>query len=349
MRNKLIAGAILLGATAWGANVLYHNKQAVEAKVFQPETHKDILVRAAKATYKPMTFEQQYTGTFMPFREVMLVPLQAGKVTGLFFQEGDQVAEGKLLLQVDVDIARAQLGAAKAAHQNARTQYERLQKAATGDGISQSQLDNALLQTLSSKAQVEQLEKTIENSQLRAPFRGTVTYKDVEKGAVVGNNPVGRLTDISTLRLAISVPEKEVNNFRKGQRVQVSTDVHPGYAFQGTVDFISDSGDASHNYVVKVRCANEAAHPLKAGMYGNVLLQQQEQQTMLVPRAALLGSIKQPQVYVVQDGKAQLRPVQVGRSNAQEIEVLQGLQAGEQVIVTGLINLRDKAPVKVID
>jgi RND family efflux transporter MFP subunit len=165
----------------------------------------------------------------------------------------------------------------------------------------------------------------------------------VEKGSVVGvGSPVATITDIAALKLVVSVPEKAINGFQLGEAIPVRTEVYPQEPFSGKVTMVGAEGDAAHNYPVEITLANSGTRPLKAGMYGTIAGQGQVQaKSLSIPRQALVGSAKQPQVYVVENGKAVLRPIQIGAATNEYYQVTGGLQEGEQVVTSGQINLQN--------
>ncbi len=255
---------------------------------------------------------------------------------------------GNQLLKVDDALFQSQLIAAKAAYSTAKTNYERFQNASASEGISKVQVESSWLQMKSAESQLKQLEVAISRCAYRAPFSGTITQRSVEVGSMAGQGAVGRLTDVSSLKLQINVPESDILHFKTGTRVNVTTDLYPGVAFSGLVEFVSNRGDDSHNYQVSVRVPNSGKNALKAGMYGQVSLNQDlGKEALLIPRTALLGSVRKPQVYTIVDNKAILKDIVTGRNNGTQIEVLEGLKAGDKIVTGGQINLTDSCRVEI--
>jgi len=211
-------------------------------------------------------------------------------------------------------------------------------------------MDNARTQLLTSQAQIEQLKKQISQYTITAPFSGVITSRSFDLGAVVSPGAaLATLTDISSLKLELNVPERYVAQFRNGMTITVSTDVYPGSAFSGTVWMVASKADASHNYTIKVLVPNNTQHPLKAGMYGNVTVggNASTHQAISIPRSALIGSAQNPRVYVVENGVAKVRDIETGADNATSVEVLKGLSAGEVIVSGGLVNLTDGTKVSI--
>lgn len=348
MKSKIITTLLVVVVLAALGYKLATNAELAKNKAYIPDPSKSVIVKAYPVQSKELNYDFEYSGQFVANREVMLIPQAQGEVKQIFFTEGDQVSQGKVLLQVDDELLQSQHIAAKANYDNAKTNYERYKNASTSDGISKMQVDGAYLALKTAESQMRQLEIAIRKCKLTAPFAGTITMRDVEPGAVVGGAPVARLTDVSSLKLEVKVPESDIIHFSKGAEVIIHNELFNETHFTGKIDFVSDRGDESHNYVVKAKVVNNAKVKLKAGMFGTISLNKKmDVKTLLIPRSALLGSAKKPQVYVVENNKANLRDIIPGRSNTTEIEVLSGLQVGENVVVSGQINLVDGSNVQV--
>ncbi len=344
MKKNIITIVIIVIVLAALTYRLVSNVEVAKNKAYIPEISKAVVVKAYEVVKSDFKYEFTYSGSFIPNREIMLIPQSQGEVTGIYFKEGDLVGEGKVLLQVDDAMLQSQLIAAQASFDNARTNYERFKNASTSNGVTKMQVDGNYLQMKTAESQLKQLEIGIKKSKLIAPFRGSITMRNVELGSVVGQSPVARLTDISSLKLEINVPETDIIYFENGKNVTIKSQLYPTEQFQGKVEFISDRGDESHNYLVKIRVDNNSKSKLKAGMYASVTLAKKMSEASLnIPRLALLGSSKKPQVYVVDNGKAILREIVIGRSNGTNIEVLKGIAEGEKVITNGQINLVDSS------
>jgi RND family efflux transporter MFP subunit len=155
---------------------------------------------------------------------------------------------------------------------------------------------------------------------------------------------------VSTLKLRANMPEQEVLKLHVGDKVSVKADVYPDATFTGTVSFISIKGDAAHNYPIEVVLPNNAAHPIKSGMSARMSRQtHEERQAIMIPRLAIVGSIKLPSVYVVEteNGKtiAKMKSIVLGVERGTNVEVVSGLQRSERLIVSGQNNVRNGAEV----
>ncbi|MGC3946466.1 MAG: efflux RND transporter periplasmic adaptor subunit [Chryseolinea sp.] len=347
MKTKIIITCVITLLCLGVTFKLKSNKRTVEENVYRPDMNKKIMV--GTDTVSSETFERalKYTGTFAALREVMIVPQVNGEVENVSFKEGDHVSKGAVLVRIDDDLLQAQYAAADASFENAKRNLERYERASVSGGVSKIQLDAYTLTLKTAESQRRQLSKQIGWSTLTAPFSGTVTLRDVEPGSIVGGSPVARITDLSQLKLEISVPEKEVVLFRDMQTAAVTTDVYPGHTFAGKVEYVSERADNAHNYLVRILIQNSSSSTaLKAGMYGSVEISKDlTNDALIIPRTALVGSSKNPQVFVVENGKAILKAIHTGNTNDESIEVINGLSSGDVVVTSGHINLANGSQV----
>ena len=167
----------------------------------------------------------------------------------------------------------------------------------------------------------------------------------VQPGMVVSN-----VVDISKLKVRLNVAEQDAFKLKVGDPVEVSTDVYPGKTFSGRIASISAKGDESHTYPVEITLPNSKVNPLKAGMFGRVsFVSMTSSRALSIPRESLVGSIRNPQVFVIENGLAKHRDLVVGDVIGKNISVLKGLREGETVVVSGQNNLKDSVTVEVVN
>ncbi|WP_420154406.1 efflux RND transporter periplasmic adaptor subunit [Siphonobacter sp.] len=346
MKRIIVAIALVstLGLTAWK---LLDNKEKVAEKVYKPNPNLKVGVRTAKAEVRDLSLESQFLGSFEANREIEIRPQAGGEIVQLPIVEGQAVGAGKLVAKLDDDQLRYQIEALEVQIEGYKNDLKRYEALVKGDATPAVNIEKTQLNIRATQAQVKQLQKQLANTTITAPFSGIVTSKMVEKGSIVSpGTPLAKVTDISTLKLVVQVPEKAINQFRMGQSIAVKTEVYPDTEFKGRVSLIGAQGDAAHNYPIEISVANSSAHALRAGMYGTIAnTSELKGQSLSVPRQAIIGSTKQPQLYVVENGTAILRDVQIGATTNDYYEITKGLQAGEQVVVSGQINLQNGTPV----
>jgi RND family efflux transporter MFP subunit len=160
---------------------------------------------------------------------------------------------------------------------------------------------------------------------------------------------ISNIVDVSTLKVKVNVGEHEAFQLKAGDKVEISTDVYPNEKFDGRVDNIASKADEAHTYPVEIRIANSTRYPLKAGMFARISFTSvAPAEALVIPRAALVGSIKNAQVYVVQNNKASLRSVVIGAQSGEFLEVQEGLKEGDVVVTNGQNNLSDSTSVVIV-
>jgi len=172
------------------------------------------------------------------------------------------------------------------------------------------------------------------------------TFEPFRQNLIGAGSPVVEITDISKLKLTVNIPERDIQKFKLNQSISITSD-QVSASINGKISNISVQADKSHNFKVQIT-VNNANKALRAGMYGSAVIQSDYSVANLsIPRKAIVGSLKNPQVYVVRDGKAKLVSFGIGLSEGDVIEVRSGLRAGDKIVVRGQINLRDNKNVKI--
>ncbi len=334
-----------LSASVW---VLLGNQKIVQNKVYRHNTAQAVFVKTAKVELQEISQGNRFLGVFEPNREINVLAEANGKVLTVGVQEGDYVGVGTLIAKIDDEMLRYQLMSAEANLKQSQTDHTTFEGLAQADALPRTQAEKAELATKINDSQVKQLQKHIRNTTIASPFAGVVTAKMFDLGSVVSvGTPLIRLTDIGTLKLVINVPEKDVFKFTKGQSWDILTDVHMGAKFKGTVVNVGDRADNARNYPIQIQVSNQAQNRLKAGMNGYIEWSEDvKSKRLAIPRTALVSTSKQPQVFVVEAGKAVLKNIVLGASNETFFEVLQGLDEGTEVVVSGQINLENGTNVK---
>ena len=336
----VLALVALIGLTAW---TLVNNKKEVEAKIYKPDADKKVGVRTAVAELRNLSQETEFLGSFSPNREIEIRPQAGGQIVALPIEEGQTVGAGRLVAKLDDEQLNYQIEALQVTlegYQNDLKRYENLVK---GDATPAVNLERTQLSIRSTQAQIKQIQKQIANTTITTPFSGIITEKMVEKGSVVSvGAPIAKVTDISILKLVVQVPEKAINQFHVGQSLPIATEVYPDAHFTGRISMIAAQGDAAHNYPVEITVHNSTANPLRAGMYGSIAnTNKLKGQTLAVPRQAIIGSAKEPQLYVIENGKAVLKSVAIGTTTNEYYEITKGVKSGDQVVISGQINLQN--------
>lgn len=336
----VILTAIILGALVWRAITENTGKGKNKMQGKQPPKVDAFIVHPVLLTNKIMV-----TGSLVSFDEVNLENEVAGRVVMIHLPEGKFVKKGTLLVKLFDDDLQAQLKKLQAQlavqQQIAKRQAELLKV----NGISQNDYDQTVLQVNSIKADIEVEKTMIRKTEVKAPFDGVIGLRNISVGAII--NPSTVLATIRTankLKLDFFVPEKYSSMIIKGMKVNftLSGENHQHYA---TV-IATEEGIDNSTRSMKVRAmVDDPGHELIAGSYTNVELQLgQNPNALMVPTLAIIPNEDKKTVIVAHHGKATFVEVETGIRNLSKIEVTKGLQAGDTIIISGIMFLNEGTP-----
>jgi RND family efflux transporter MFP subunit len=350
MVKQILTGVVVVGLLVAMGFVLKGNKEKIEASKQLPPV-KAVAVTVQTVEEKTFSDNLSILGTIVANKEVNVVAETQGKVLEVAFKNGDAVSQGQTLVRVDSELRSAGVMAAQVNYDKAQADLNRYEALLKDKSIPEAQVEAARFGLKAAEAQLITAKRQLADTKVTAPFSGVINSKNIEVGAMLQiGTAVASLIDINNLKVKVSLAEKEVFKIKRGDKVSITTDVYTGYSFDGVVDVIGAKGDEAHNYPVEIMLQNnDSSHPLKAGMFCKVSFGNLPSRNMVaIPREALVGSAKQPQVYVINQDKAQLKDIVLGSESGTYIEVLKGLEKGEQVIVNGQINLNDGMAVTII-
>lgn len=351
MKRAIIIILVIGLALAGIVYKLNKNKAEVaQETAIVAEKNAAVTVRIDTARTQSMNLAYQANGTFMPKQEVTVAAETGGRVVRVLVDEGSRVGVGQTLAIVEGDKLNVNVSNAQAAYDNARTNLQRYESALATGGVTQAQVDQMRLQFENAKNNLKSAKLTAGDVTIKTSVAGIVNARKIEPGAYVSpGTPAFDIVNVSTLKLRVNVDEKNVATLRVGQNVEVLASVYSDKKFSGRITFIAPKSDGSLNFPVEIEIANNPNNDLRAGMYGTAVFGGSgTANALVVPRTAFVGSISDNKVFILKNGKAIETKVQSGRSFGDLIEVFSGLQAGDQVIISGQINLMDQTPVEVI-
>ena len=326
---------------------LFSNKKEVAAKIYIHDVNAAVLVETTKPLYHTFDSQFSYLGTFEPNKQATISSEGQGKVLSINFDEGDAIKKGSVIAKLDDEMLRLQLQTIEVNLDGQRKDEERYRILAEQNAAPDIQLEKIELAIRSLEIQKAQVLKQIKGCTILSPFNGVVTKKMVDLGSVIGiGMPVLEVTDISILKLAVNIPERDINKFKLGQKVEVTTDVLVDQTLQGTIKTISVQADKTHNVKVQIEVVNKS-NELRSGMFGTAILANGTSHNALsIPRKTLVGSTKNPQVYVVKNGKALLTGFNAGTSDGDFIEIVSGITEDDKIVIKGQVNLKNNSNVK---
>jgi membrane fusion protein (multidrug efflux system) len=353
MKKNIIIVVVILGALALIAVKLNKNKAENKAKTdIVAEKNAAVSVKTAQVKTEDLSLDFLANGNFQPIQELTFSAEKSGKVISVLVKEGDYVNVGQAMLIVRSDVINVNAQTAKAAYDNAKSDYDRYQNAYNSGGVTKQQLDQAKLALTNATNNLKQANINVGDTKVKAPISGFINKKFIEPGSILAGMPATamfEIVNVSKLKLTVSVNESQVASLKLGNTINVTSSVFPDKTFAGKITFIAAKADESLNFPIEIEISNNADKSLKAGMYGTANFgSKQKQHLKVVPRNAFVGSVSSNEVFVVENGIAKLKKVTSGRIIGEQVEIVDGLSDGETVIITGQINLQDGNAVEVI-
>ncbi len=303
-------------------------------------------------TVKKQTLENlvSLVGIIDPTNDVEIISEAKGMVMRVNFKIGDQVKKGTVLVDIDDLVCKSDMARQEINYFKSKRDFERNKTLYEQNSISAAQLDLSRLDMQSAENDLTRAKKALDDTKVKAPINGTINTKKINEGSYIQqNSSIGNIVDISTLKVKLSISEKDAFVLHAGDSVEVTTDVYPGRIFIGHVENIASKADEAHTYPVEIRLPNDPKFPLKGGMFGRInFISITSRDAIAISRDALIGSVKNAQVFVIKDNLASLRNITIGRESGQLLEVLNGLETGEMVVTSGQNNLSDNIRVVII-
>ena len=349
-KKSIITILALLGVAVVFFLILQNNKQKNQAELdIVAQTNAEVAVRVAAVKQEQISGQFSANGTFLPETEAQVSAELGGQLVAIYVEEGDQVKAGQVIARLSGDKIDVSVANAKAVLDNAISTLQRYDAAFKTGGITAVQLDQARLQVENAKANYESASLNSGDTAIRSKVNGIVNKKLVEVGSVVGpGTTIIEVVNISSLKLRVEVDEAVVSQLEKGAPVKVLPSATAD-TLNGSINFIAPASNGALKFPVEITIDNKERN-LRAGMYATAVFNREGVQNVLtIPREAFVGSVSDNRVFVIENGKAMLTSIQSGVNYGGKIQVVAGLKAGDQVVVSGQINLLDDTAVRVLE
>ncbi len=371
MNTRTITRKIIVGVAAASALTLGiackkdAGKAAAAADTFGAAPVKIFKVRRERITEKIT-----YTGTLEAQTKINVTPETGGKIAAIHVQEGDRVAKGQLVAELETESIRLQLkqaqagvAVAEAGYADALRNRDRMDRLIKENAVSEQQREKVQLAFDAAAAQLEQAraaqnlaQHALDVSIMKAPFAGVVASRNAEVGDVInpmmggfggGAGGVLTLMDYSRVKIMIAVSSEDIGRIRKGQEVVLRVGALPGRDFRGTVRVVNLTADAQTKKFDVEAAFDNPEGLLRPGTFGDIVFElESHENALVVPQKAILDN---GYVFVVEGSKAVKKTVGLGLQNTTMIEVLSGLAEGAPVVVEGNYGLEEGATVQVLE
>ena len=323
-----------------------------------PGEESPVRVQVATATERTMAETVRGIGTLRALQTVELRPETAGRITRIPVGEGEPVAAGELLFELDTrKLDRelrgraAALEAAEARLENAERELRRAERLFAQNVATEDDRDQAATEVRAARAEVERLESEVSlgrerlaDMRIEAPFAGMISEALVDPGDfVMAGEQLATLYRADALEIEFTLPERHSGRVASGQPVDLRVSAWPERSFSATTTFVSPGvSDDTRDFLVKARLANPDAL-LKPGTFATaVLTVDQRSNALTIPEEALIATREGYMVFVVDDGnRARRRSVEIGLRDPGRVQIVEGLEPGERVVRTGHMRIGD--------
>lgn len=331
---------------------LKSNKETTVKRVYQYNKEQAINVQAITLKLESVKNDVSYTGTFESNKETKVSTDIQGKINSVLVDVGSPVRKGQALIQLENSLLKLQLQTVEIQIEGLEADVKRYTVLANADAIQGVQLEKTILGLKSAKVQKATLLEQINKTTIVTPFHGIVTAKLTEEGAFAAPGiPLLQITDISSLKFTVNVPENELSQFQINQTYSLSADVYPEISLSGKVILTGSKANLGNSFPVQFSVTNTTDLKIKSGMFGKVALiaigvkNESAEKQLIIPASVIVGNTIHPQVYVVKNGKAILQNITITSRVQNKVVVASGLSEGDVIVTNGFINLYNGANV----
>ncbi len=303
----------------------------------------DVLIASPKAINTSI----EANGTVVANEYVELHTEVSGRLTYLNVPEGKEIKQGTIIARVNDADLQAQLNKTKVILQLATKTEERLRKLLAVNGVNQADYDIALNAVNGYKADMVYTQSLIDKTVVKAPFSGVIGLRQVSPGAYLTSATViSTMQQLNKIKIDFTLPEEYSRLVRTGSTVDVKVNESTQTMRKAMIIATEPQvNQTTRNLKVRAVLQDNKVNP---GAYVKVFIAAKaNQQSILVPTNAIIPDDKNKQLVVVKNGKAAFINVETGARQADNIEIIHGIQTGDTIVVTGLLFARPKSQLKI--
>lgn len=309
-------------------------------------TRKQILtINAEVLNYQSLTDKIMSTGSTLPDEEVDLAFESSGKIVAIYFTEGTHVKAGDLLAKINDKPLQAELKKLEAQVPLAKDRVYRQRTLLEKDAVSQEAFEQVATEYEKLMADIELVKANLAQTELRAPFDGIIGLRQVSEGAYVtsSSSVIAKLTKISPLKIEFSIPESYSSEVREGTPIVFRMETDGGLMrdYKATVYAVESKVDLSTR-TLKVRAKYpNPGETILPGRYTSVEITKREiKDALAIPSEALIPEMGKDIVYLYKNGVAEPSEVKIGLRTESRVQVLEGVNPGDTLITSGVMQLR---------
>lgn len=323
---------------------------AVDVSNETSNQRRSAVVELAKSESRTLSQTVEAVGTTRARQSVAIVPQAAGRIIEMDFAAGEQVQEGAVLVRLDDTIERANVTEAEARLRERAKVFERMTQLSSTNAVAEAALEDSIARLAEARADLDRAHQHLNERSIRAPFAGVVGLSEIDRGARVASGTViTRLDDLSEVELEFSLPENLFARVDVGQQLLATSIAFPDQGFTGQIDAVDSRIDpVSRAFRTRAIIPNPDGL-LPAGMFMALELTLSQDEFVVIPEEAIVFQAAETYVFAVQDGIAKRVRVTTGQRRDGVVAVLEGLEAGADVVVRGLHRVHDGNPVEILN
>ena len=307
-------------------------------------------VKVATAVEQSFPIVIEALGTAIANESVDITAQQDDLVKALAFEDGDVVTKGQLLVQLDDREERARVNELEVNLVEARRQYNRVKNLRAESAASEQLLDEQEARVKALEAQLDVAKSQMQDLRIHAPFSGQLGIREVSVGSLIRPaDVITTLDDVSLIKIDFSVSETHLASLKQGQQVTATSVAYEGEKFTGKIATVGSRIDPVTRSVLVRAIINNENGKLRPGMLLQIQLQKQVLQALVIPEKALVPNQDKQFVYVLNGDKVTETEVTIGERRPGYVQITDGLNAGEQIVVDGTLRVRDQSTVKVLN
>lgn len=338
--NRLFLTPVLFALTALLA-CKEKKVEAAKSPAAAMQRNGPIQVEAFVVRTKALSEQLEVPGSLLPFETTEIRPEISGRIVELNIPEGRSITKGTTLVRLFDGDLQAQLRKLEVQLSISEKTAERQKELLTINGISQQEYDLSELQVNNLRADIQLIKVDIERTRIRAPFNGQVGLKNISLGAyVTPSNVLTTISQVNTLKLEFTVPEKYSEEMKTGKQVNFKISGNDKIFTANVI--ATESSIEANTRSLKVRAVVKGGHAaLVPGAFANVALNLgKNNEAMIIPSQAVIPQARNKRVVLYRGGSAEFAVVSTGIRDSSFVEVTDGLKVGDTVILTGLLAIR---------
>jgi membrane fusion protein (multidrug efflux system) len=307
-------------------------------------------VKARIVSLETLSNSVYTTGTILANEEVELRSETSGKITKILFKEGSFVSKGDLLIKINDADLQAQLRKAESKVKLSEEKESRQRQLRDGNLISQEEYDNTRGELNVNQADYDLIKAQIDKTEIKAPFSGVVGLRSVSEGGYVTTSTImARLQNLNSIKVDFSIPERYSSSVKTGDdlefKISGSSNLFKAkvYAIEPKID------PGTRTLRIRAICSSTYKE-LIPGAFANVELSlKQTSDAILIPTVSIVPELKGQKVYLYKNGIVVPQIVEIGTREDTRVQIVSGLSNGDTVITSGILQIRPKSKVKILE